>query len=62
MPDFLPDVPEVRQDLADYFGEIAAWDAAVGALLDELEKANLTENTLIVISGDHGAPGFPHGK
>ena len=62
MPDFLPDVPEVRQDLADYFGEIAAWDAAVGALLDELEKASLTENTLIVISGDHGAPGFPHGK
>ena len=62
MPAFLPDVPEVRQDLADYFGEIAAWDAAVGALLDELEKANLTENTLIVISGDHGAPGFPHGK
>ncbi len=62
MPDFLPDVPEVRQDLADYFGEIAAWDAAVGVLLDELEKANLTDNTLVVISGDHGAPGFPHGK
>ena len=62
MPAFLPDVPEVRQDLADYFGEIAAWDAAVGVLLDELEKANLTDNTLIVVSGDHGAPGFPHGK
>ena len=62
MPDFLPDVPEVRQDLADYFGEIAAWDAAVGVLLDVLEKARLTDKTLIVISGDHGAPGFPHGK
>ncbi|MEO2040909.1 MAG: sulfatase-like hydrolase/transferase, partial [Pirellulales bacterium] len=62
MPAFLPDVPEVRQDLADYFGEIAAWDAAIGVLLDELEKAKLTKNTLIVISGDHGAPGFPHGK
>ena len=62
LPAFLPDVPEVRQDLADYFGEIAAWDAAVGVLLDELEKANLADNTLIVISGDHGAPGFPHGK
>ena len=62
MPAFLPDVPEVRQDLADYFGEIAAWDAAVGVLLDELEKAKLTDNTLVVISGDHGAPGFPHGK
>ncbi len=62
MPPFLPDVPEVRQDLADYFGEVAAWDACIGTLLDELEKSGQRENTLIVISGDHGAPGFPHGK
>lgn len=62
MPPYLPDVPEVREDLADYFGEIAAWDATIGVLLDELEKSGQKENTLIVISGDHGAPGFPHGK
>jgi arylsulfatase A-like enzyme len=55
-------VPTVRQDLADYFGEIAAWDAAVGRLLDELESQQLTESTMIIISGDHGPPGFPHGK
>ncbi|MBL9151165.1 MAG: sulfatase [Verrucomicrobiales bacterium] len=62
MPPFLPDVPEVRQDLADYFGEIKAWDAGIGALLAELEKRGEKDNTLVVISGDHGAPGFPHGK
>lgn len=62
MPPFLPDVPEVREDLADYFGEIAAWDAGVGVLLAELDKTGERDNTLIVISGDHGAPGFPHGK
>jgi arylsulfatase A-like enzyme len=62
MPPFLPDVPEVRQDLADYFGEIKAWDAAIGVLLDELEARGEKENTLIAISGDHGAPGFPYGK
>lgn len=62
MPPYLPDVPEVREDLADYFGEIAAWDATIGALLAELEKSGQMDNTLIVISGDHGAPGFPHGK
>lgn len=62
MPPYLPDVPEVREDLADYFGEIAAWDATIGALLVELEKSGQMDNTLIVISGDHGAPGFPHGK
>lgn len=62
MPPYLPDVPEVREDLADYFGEIAAWDTAVGMLVDELEKSGDLDNTLVVISGDHGAPGFPHGK
>lgn len=62
MPPFLPDVPEVREDLADYFGEVAAWDAGIGVILEELEKTGERENTLIVISGDHGAPGFPHGK
>ena len=62
MPPYLPDVPEVREDLADYFGEIAAWDAGIGVILAELDKTGERENTLIVISGDHGAPGFPHGK
>jgi len=62
MPPFLPDVPEVSEDLADYFGEIAAWDAGIGVLLAEVEKRGEKENTLVVISGDHGAPGFPHGK
>ncbi len=62
MPPYLPDVPEVREDLADYFGEIAAWDAGIGVILSELDKTGERENTLIVISGDHGAPGFPHGK
>jgi arylsulfatase A-like enzyme len=62
MPPFLPDVPEVREDLADYFGEVAAWDAGIGVILAELEQAGELANTLIVISGDHGAPGFLHGK
>ena len=62
MPPYLPDVPEVREDLADYFGEIAAWDHAIGVHIAELEKAGVLDNTIIAISGDHGAPGFPHGK
>ncbi len=62
MPPFLPDVHEVREDLADYIGEVLAFDTAIGLLLDELKKAGEQENTLIVISGDHGAPGFLHGK
>lgn len=62
MPPFLPDVPEVREDLADYFGEAQAFDAALGVLIAKLEAAGELENTMIVVSGDHGAPGFTHGK
>jgi arylsulfatase A-like enzyme len=62
MPRFLADVPEVREDLADYFGEVMAFDAALGVLLDKLESRGELDNTLFVVSGDHGAPGFPHGK
>ena len=62
LPPFLPDVPEVRADLTDYLGEVQAFDAALGVLIKQLEEAGELENTLIVVSGDHGAPGFPHGK
>lgn len=62
LPKHLPDVPEVREDFADYLGEAQAFDAGVGVLLDRLKGAGELDNTLIVISGDHGAPGFPGGK
>ncbi len=62
VPKFLPDVPEVREDLADYFGEAQALDAALGLFLKKLEAIGELENTVIVVSGDHGAPGFTHGK
>lgn len=62
LPPFLPDVPTVREDMADYLGETAGFDMALGVLVEELKAAGELENTLIVISGDHGPPGFPHGK
>ncbi|MEZ6141613.1 MAG: sulfatase [Zavarzinella sp.] len=62
LPPFLPDVPEIREDFADYLGEIQAWDAGIGVHIEELKRRGELENTIIVISGDHGAPGFPGGK
>jgi N-sulfoglucosamine sulfohydrolase len=62
LPAFLPDVPEVRDDVADYMGEAQAWDAGVGVLIAELERRGELDNTLFVISGDHGMPGVPRGK
>ncbi len=62
VPKFLPDVPEIREDLADYLGEAQALDAVLGKFLKKLEAIGELENTVIVVSGDHGAPGFSHGK
>lgn len=62
LPPFLPDVEVVRQDLADYLGEVMAFDAALGVLVEELKRVGQYDNTLLVVSGDHGAPGFSRGK
>jgi N-sulfoglucosamine sulfohydrolase len=62
LPKFLPDVPEVRQDVADYLGEAQAVDAYVGVLLKKLEETGELDRTLVVLSGDHGMPGVPSGK
>jgi N-sulfoglucosamine sulfohydrolase len=58
----LPDVPEVREDVADYLGEVQAFDAGLGALLNELEQTGDMANTIVIVSGDHGMPGVPAGK
>jgi arylsulfatase A-like enzyme len=62
LPAFLPDVPEVREDVADYLGEAQAWDASCGAIFKILEERGEMENTVVVISGDHGIGGMPHAK
>lgn len=62
LPGFLPDVPIVREDIADYLGEAQAFDAGLGVLIDELQQVGELENTIIIVSGDHGIPGFPNGK
>ena len=62
MPKFLPDVPEVREDFADYLGEAQAVDGYLGVFVKKLKEIGELDNTLVVVSGDHGAPGFPRGK
>lgn len=62
LPSFLPDVPEVRADVADGMGEAQAFDAACGVILKRLEETGELERTLVVISGDHGTGGMPGAK
>jgi len=61
MPPHLPDTPEVREDIALYYDEIGRFDRECGELLALLDERGLTENTLVVMSGDNGRP-FPRAK
>ncbi len=62
LPSFLPDVPEVREDVADYLGECLAVDAYIGVLVERVAALGELERTVIVLSGDHGMPGVTSGK
>ena len=61
VPGFLPDLPAVRAELAAYATSVRRLDDMVGAVLDELDKAGLVGNTIVVFLSDHGMP-FPGAK
>lgn len=61
VPSFLPDTPEVRGDILDYYFEVQRFDREVGEILKRLESAGELDNTLVVITGDNGMP-FPRAK
>ena len=54
VPGFLPDLPPIRQRLADYTTSARRLDDMVGAVLDELSKAQLAEETIVIFLSDHG--------
>jgi arylsulfatase A-like enzyme len=62
IPPYLPDVPVVREDFADYLGEAQAFDAGLGVVIEELQRVGAYDNTIVVVSGDHGFPGVTRGK
>ena len=55
VPDYLPDTPDIRQDLAEFYGSISVADAAAGRLLEALTDTGLDRNTWVVFMTDHGA-------
>ncbi len=57
-PARLPDMPEIRRDMAGYITSARRLDENVGAVLSILEKRGLAGQTLVVYTTDHGIP-FP---
>lgn len=56
-----PDHDSVRSDVADYYYEVQRFDTLVAMAIALLEEIGELENTIIVMTGDHGMP-FPRCK
>ncbi len=61
VPACWPDNETVRHDMLDYAFEAEHFDRHLGRMLALLEARGLLENTLVIVTADHGMP-FPRSK
>lgn len=61
VPSFLPDTPECRAELAEYYQSVSRLDQGVGRLVQLLKETGKYEQTLIVYISDNGVA-FPGAK
>ena len=61
VPAYLPDIPEVREDLAGFYGAVNLMDRMMGEVMDALEAAKIEKDTIVIFTTDHGAS-FMHSK
>ena len=54
IPDYYPDIPVVRRDIARKYSNIEALDKEVGQLLNQLETDGVLDNSIIFFLSDHG--------
>ena len=60
-PSQLPDTAATRADMAAFKASARSLDQGVGAVLHGLDEAGLADDTLVVLTTDHGLP-FPGAK
>ena len=61
VPPNLPDAPEIRTDMAGFKASARSLDHGVGLVLNALDGAGMSDNTLVIFTTDHGMP-FPGAK
>ena len=54
VPGFLPDLPAVRRELAEYYTSVRRADETTGALLRALDESGLAERTVVMWLSDNG--------
>ncbi|MCH2374361.1 MAG: sulfatase, partial [Planctomycetes bacterium] len=61
VPGFLPDTPEIRDDILDYCYEVEWFDEHLGRMLNLLEEQGELDNTIVIVTSDNGMA-FPRAK
>ena len=61
VPPFLPDTPECRAELTEYYQAVSRLDQGVGRLMELLRASGQLERTLVVYLSDNGVA-FPGAK
>jgi arylsulfatase A-like enzyme len=61
VPGYWPDNEVIRNDMLDYGYEVEHFDKHLQRMLSLLEERGVLDNTLIVVTSDHGMP-FPRAK
>jgi len=53
-PGAIPDLPEAREDMSGHLGSLRRFDRAVGRVLDALDDVGIADNTVVIVTTDHG--------
>lgn len=61
VPPSLPDLPEIRQEVAEYFTSVHRFDDILGQVLRALAEAGRDQDTVVLFMSDHGMA-FPFAK
>lgn len=61
IPHYLPDCPDVKEDLVDFYSILEKVNCSISQLQDKLKSTGLKENTLLMFTTDHGEA-FPRAK
>lgn len=54
IPGFLPDLPDVRKEIAQYFTAVHRCDETIGQILRALKETGFEENTVVFFLSDNG--------
>ena len=54
VPGFLPDLPQVRKEIAQYYTSVHRCDETVGQILRALRESGLEGNTIVMFLSDNG--------